>query len=265
MTAKLTTTLYVPRPPDAPPIAPVKGEIYYPDSDGEPMAESGAQAESMHYAFGALNEWFRDRTDVYIAIDMFLYHVEGDPLSVVAPDLYIMFGVIGRHLRASWQVWNENGILPSIVIEFASRSTWREDAGRKRDLYAALGVSHYWRYDATAEFLTPVLIGERLVNGKYEPIPLTSDGSAILRGYCEPLGLDVCVIENGELRFYDPVGREWLLSHEESEAARRESEAGRLVAEAALQQSEAARREAESEILRLRELLAQQSPSDERR
>ena len=42
------------------------GEIYYPDSDDEPMAENEHQAIAMHYAFGALRVRFRNRDDVYV-------------------------------------------------------------------------------------------------------------------------------------------------------------------------------------------------------
>ena len=42
------------------------------------------------------------------------------------------------------------------------------DLGRKRDLYAALGVLEYWRYDATCgEFYGEPLVGEYLLDGEY--------------------------------------------------------------------------------------------------
>ena len=41
-------------------------EIFYPDTDGVPMAENDSQANAMHYTHGALLEWagrLRDRDE----------------------------------------------------------------------------------------------------------------------------------------------------------------------------------------------------------
>ena len=66
--------------------------------------------------------------------------------------------------------------LPSFVLEVATENTWRNDATSKRDTYAALGIAEYWLFDPTGEFFAAEsadrlrLIGERLVEGRYEPI-----------------------------------------------------------------------------------------------
>ena len=51
------------------------------------------------------------------------------------------FGV--RKLYLPWEV----GKPPDWVLEVASSSTGAEDVGRKRDLYARIGVPEYWRFD----------------------------------------------------------------------------------------------------------------------
>ena len=92
------------------------------------------------------------------------------------------------------------------------------DATCKRDTYAAIGVTEYWRFDPTGEFFAAAagdrrLIGERLVDGRYEPIPLAYDPDEVtLRGRSEVLGLDICALSGMEgdprgshIRCYDPV------------------------------------------------------------
>ena len=78
-------------------------------------------------------------------------------------------------------IWNrvgydpiQNGKPPDFVMEVASRSTHRNDALRKRDIYRQIGVPEYWRFDATGGRLYgAIIIGERLVNGEYVEFPLT--------------------------------------------------------------------------------------------
>ena len=96
-----------------------------------------------------------------------------------------MFGASGKHYRHSWQVWREGGVVPSFVLEVASESTWRTDAGPKRDIYAAMGVTEYWRHDPEPlrNFLPSALIGERLVDGEYRPMSVYTDDSGTMRGH----------------------------------------------------------------------------------
>ena len=105
-------------------------------------------------------------------------------------------------------------------MEIGSESTASNDMGGKRDLYAELEVTEYWRYDATGgEFYGAPLIGERLVDGEYRPIQLVYENDGRVWGHSDILNLDLWW-DDGELRFWDPVAQRWLLSHEESEAAR---------------------------------------------
>ena len=122
----------------------------------------------------------------------------------------------------------------------------------KRDLYARLGVREYWRHDPVGNLPVPLLVGERLVNGSYEPIDLRIDESGILRGYSDILKLDFCVVHSGvmpELRLFDPAAGEWLLSPKELAEARQ-------LAQAQVKREAQARQFAESEVRELRELLA---------
>ena len=185
-------------------------EIEYPSSDGERMAENDLQYIALTDTVDALRTRFIERSDVYVAGDMLIYYREGDVSSRVAPDVYVVFGANGNHPRMSWLVWEE-GLPPTFVLEIGSPSTWRRDAGEKRDIYARIGVSEYWRFDAMGDLFSPGLIGEQLVDGTYRSLDVRSDESGALRGHSPALGLDLCVRDHNELRLFDPSDGTWLL------------------------------------------------------
>ena len=212
--------------------------IDYPSGDGEPMAENDWQWDAIADTVAALRNRYRERTDIYVAGDMLVYYRMNDNASRVAPDVYVV-----------------EGKAPDFVLEVASPGTWEADAGRKRDVYAAMGVTEYWRFDPRSEFFVPELIGEQLQDGEYRPLPLHTDADGILRGNSAILSLDICVRPGPELRFYDPDAGEWLLAPAENYAAQRETEAALRATEAARMSAEVARREAEDENRRLREQL----------
>ncbi len=237
--------------------------VEYPSSDGEPMAESKLQYVPLTDTVAALENHFIDRPDVFIAGDMLVYYRKNDNATRVAPDVFAVFGATGNHPRDSWIVWRE-GKAPDFVMEIASQSTWRRDVTEKRDIYASMGVTEYWRFDPTGEWFTPELAGERLTDGEYRPILLDGFDSAhperqpkggILRGHSAVLGLDICVLADLELHLYDPISRQWLLTPKESEAARLEEARARQAAETALRISEAGRQAAEDELRLVREQL----------
>ena len=146
----------VQRARDVTPHAPVAIDdprIEYPSSDGEPLAESDHQYIPLTDTVSTLRNHYRDRTDVYVAGDMLLYYVLNNPSTSVAPDVYAVFGALGNHPRDTWVVSREGGKVPDFVLEVASRSTWRRDREEKREIYADIGVSEYWRFDPTGRVL----------------------------------------------------------------------------------------------------------------
>jgi hypothetical protein len=173
--------------------------------------------------------------------------------------VYAVFGALGNHPRDTWVVSREGGKVPDFVLEVASRSTWRRDREEKREIYAGIGVSEYWRFDPMDEFFSVPLEAERLVDGAYQPIPIGRDDDGVLRGYSEVLGLELCVFADLSLRLYDPLRDVWLLNHQRSEEARLASETARLTAEAELEREREGRLAAEA---RLRLLEAQLRASD---
>ena len=224
-------------------VAPAEVEdpsIYYPDSDGEPVAESDYQFYPLTDTVRALRQHLADRPDVYVAGNMLVYYRMNDVTARLAPDVFVVFGV-PDHPRRSYFVWRE-GKAPDFVLEIASASTVDHDLGDKRDRYAAMGVREYWRFDPTGEALDAPLECDVLEGGQYRAVELARDDDGTVWGHSPLLGLDIYApAGEGRLRLYDPVKGEWLRNLPESEAALAESEAALAESEAALAATEVER------------------------
>ena len=240
--------------------------VEYPCSDGQPMAETEVHGACMMYVTYALRRWFdrRGRADVYVGSNNFLYYERGNPRAAVSPDVYVVVGA-PAHLRDTYLLWNEpKG--PDFVLEVTSASTRRVDERRKRDVYAALGVSEYFLYDPRAEYLTPPLQGWRLRDGGYRPLPsVTVLAGREVAVASEVLGLELRDEREARMvRLRDPATGQDLLTYEESERAREEEAAARRLEAEARRREAAARRAAETRVAeleaRLRDLEDGMSP-----
>ena len=227
--------------------------IRYPSSDGKPMAENDAQRSAITYGIGALSRHFGDRPDVYVSGDLLIYYEEGDPRVSIAPDVFVVFGVEKRR-RPNYRLWEE-GRAPAFVLEVASPSTWRDDLGWKRSVYARLGVREYWRYDPAGEHLPARLQGERLTRAGYvrQPAETAPDGTLTLRS--RTLGLELRAAPGREMRFRDPETGQELRSHDEEAEGRLEAEARAADAEARATDAEARAADAEARLSELQALL----------
>lgn len=217
---------------------PLQREVYYPESDGKPMAESDLHREVMTDLIHALKTRYIGEPNVYVAGNLLLYYVEGDPRKSVAPDVLVTWGIPKGH-RKTYLLWKE-GRAPGFVIEVTSDTTRSEDLGKKKELYLRLGVEEYVLFDPLGDYLHPRLQGHRLVLGRYQPMPLEPDGSLLSR----ITGLRLRV-EGENLRLIDEATGERLLFVEEERVAR-------LAAEERAAQETKARRALEEEIERLR-------------
>jgi Uma2 family endonuclease len=151
--------------------------------------------------------------DVYVTGNLFLYYVQGDPHSVVAPDVFLVRGVEKRSRRI-YTLWDE-GEVPSLVIELTSDSTRDEDLSKKKLCYERLGVEEYFLHDPYQDYLDPPLQGFRLINRRYRPIEPETDGS--LRSVTTGLLLRT---EKHRLRLVDASSGEPLLTGEEVDRER---------------------------------------------
>lgn len=237
-------------------------EIEYPESDGKPMGETETHITQLtDFLWHPLKERYRDRPDVYVAINMFMYYEEGNPSAVVSPDAYVVFG-ISKDVRRTYKVWEE-GKAPDVIFEITSKKTYRADLSDKRLLYEELGVAEYFLFDPLHDYLRPPLQGFRLVGDYYVPLMAKQIESDVWELESQKLGLILRTIGN-DLRLYDSIAERYLLSRSEEaeerlneKERRREEEIRRRQAEAGQRQAESKLEKAEAEIARLKGLLGE--------
>jgi Uma2 family endonuclease len=196
--------------------------IEYPDSDGQPMAESDFQFEPLSYAVESLKIHFQDRNDVYVAGNIFFYYEEGETSEVVAPDVLVVIGA-EKHKRRTYKLWEEPKA-PDFILEITSSSTRSKDQGAKKGLYQFLGVTEYFCYDPTGDYLNPPLLGYRLEEGRYVAIAPKEVTPTKVVVPSTILGLDLRVV-GGEFRFVDFTTSRELRNLAEAEVRIRELEA----------------------------------------
>lgn len=198
-------------------------DLQYPESDGKPVADNTLQFSLMMKIQGGLDSLF-DRSDVFVAGDLFWYPVEGS-LVRQAPDVMVVFGRPKGH-RRSYKQWEEDYIAPQVVFEILSRSNTRREMEEKFSFYERHGVAEYYVYDPHKNRLKGwIRTNESL--------------SAIVQmdGWISPqMGVR---LENrtGELELYRPDGKRFesfveIAQRAEQEAQRAEQEAQRAEQEA---------------------------------
>jgi Uma2 family endonuclease len=199
--AEVAMTTFLPQSP----------EIFYPSSDGEPLAETSVHADAIIYAVVALRQYLansppgraeHEQTAIVLA-DQFLYYAQGFPRLRVAPDVMVIFDVPPGP-RDNYKIWEE-GQIPSVIFEFTSKSTRDEDTREKKTLYERLGVQEYWLFDPKGEWISEQLRGYRLQDETYQSI--TDRFSEALRLRLE--------IDGQRIAFYRQDNGEKLLEPDE--------------------------------------------------
>ena len=232
--------------------------IVYPESDGNPMAETDVHRNLMVDFIQMLEHHFVGDEAVYVSGNLLIYYEPGNTGKSVAPDVFVVHGVAKKQ-RRTYLIWEE-GKTPDFVLEVSSRSTHRKDMSEKKSLYAeVLEVKEYYIYDPESE-IEPKFIGYELIDGVYHEIDFVDS-----RLPSSVLGLELGE-RGGVLRLYNPRTREWLQpaperAQQEADArqnaearaqqeadARQNAEARAQDAEARAQQEADARQNAESEL-----------------
>lgn len=214
-------------------------EIEYPSSDGKPMAETDQHRDDMIALIEGLKARYAQRPDAYVAGNLLVYYEEHNPKARFAPDVFVVLGVPRRRRRV-YKLWEEKKP-PSVVIEVTSRGTWLEDEGKKKALYARLGVPEYFLYDPLGEYLEPPLQGFQLKAGAYVPMRRSADNSL----KSAALGMKL-LLEGGRIRLIDLATGEPMLRPEELVAAREKAEERAVTEEARATKAESARRAADT-------------------
>ena len=170
--------------------------IDYPTSDGKPMAETDLHRRLMLDLIETLEAHFQDDPSVYVSGDLLLFYEEGNRRRHVAPDVFVVRGVPKR-TRDHYLLWEE-GHAPDFVIEVTSKTTRREDEGKKRTLYQdTLRIPEYFQFDPTEDYLRPPFQGHRLIGGRYEPIaPVGGRLPSVTLGlHLEREGTQLCLVD----------------------------------------------------------------------
>lgn len=200
-------------------------EIFYPETDGKPMAETDLHRNLMVRLINLLQRFFAGQ-QVYVSGNLLLYYEKGNRYKSVAPDCLVAFGLEQRDRRI-YQTWVE-GKVPEAVFEVSSKTTQQEDLGKKMRLYADLGIQEYFIYDPTGDYLEPPLVAFELHGGGYLPKQRANETVdlgllAFVPGEGDPpefisqvLGLRVALDEDNHLQLFDLQTNQRLLTDEEA-------------------------------------------------
>lgn len=209
-------------------------DVQYPERDGKPMGETETHIREIMRLIQTLDGAFAGRPDVYVGGDLLVYYQDGNPRSAVVPAVFVAVGAPKLPQRRIYKLWEE-AVPPTFVIEVTSPSTRHVDLGRKRELYAQLGLREYVLYDPLGEYLRPALQGFRLDGGVYQPMAQGTTGALI----SEALGLYL-QFEDGRLRLrvaetgaalLDPLERAVLEAERAALATARADTAEKRIAE----------------------------------
>lgn len=178
-------------------------KIYYPDSDGQPMADNTRQADEIVWLKTNLDELYADNPEVFVAMDLLWYPTEFHPEIRMAPDVLVAFGR-PKGYRGSYRQWDEEDVTPQVVFEILSPGNRFGEMMRKLDFYDQYGVEEYYLYNPETFDLT---VWQRdALTGK---LAIVESESVV--GWVSPL-LGV--------RFDSPGDTEWVLYHPDGQPFR---------------------------------------------
>lgn len=215
-------------------------ELFYPSSDGEPLAESSVHVDAIINAVVVLRQYLAQQQAIVLA-DQFLYYAQGFPKLRVAPDIMVIWNVVPSP-RDNYKIWEERSV-PSVIFEITSEGTRTQDS--KKTLYEQLEVNEYWLFDPKGEWIPEQLRGYRLQGEQY---------ASITDGRSEPLKLRL-QIEHTQIGFYREDTGEKLLAPNHLVTALQEETQTRQTPEQQLEQERQATELAQRHAERLAERL----------
>jgi Uma2 family endonuclease len=214
--------------------------VFYPESDGQPMADNTKQFRWIVTIKENLEILFASQEDVFVAGDFFWYPVEGNANIKKAPDAMVVFGR-PKGDRGSYKQWEENNIPPQVVFEVLSPSNTMEEMTKKLIFYQDYGVEEYYIYNPDKIDLKGWLRSGNSLKVIKE-----------INNWVSPrLGIRFQITPE-TLEIYRPDGRKFLTPVEIDQSREQERQAK----EKALQELELQRQRAEQESQRYQELLA---------
>jgi Uma2 family endonuclease len=209
-------------------------DIFYPESDGRPMADNTEQFRWIVYIKEGMDWLFADRPDVFVAGDLLWYPVQGDTANK-APDTMVVFGR-PKGKRGSYIQHRENSIAPQVVFEVRSPSNTRGNLIDTFDFYQEHGVEEYYLYDPDAGTLK----GYFRSGGVAAPLVQIAQ----MEGWESPrLGVRFGLDKPGNLQLWRPDGNPFESYQEIAERAQREAQRADLAERQAEQERERANQE----------------------
>jgi hypothetical protein len=210
----------------------------------------------------------------FVGADQYVGWHPNDPQKVVAPDVYVLPGVAPGEEFLFWKVW-QTGIVPSFALEIVSKRK-PKDYVNAPERYADLGVEELVIFDPRPRRAGIRWQVYRKVRRRgFVKVETTNDD----RVRSKVLGCWLRAVGTGKhLRIRlaaDPRGEDLVLTAEEAERARADTERANAEVERARADAEranaeveraradaerAGREQAEAEIARLRAELAQRGP-----
>ena len=200
-------------------------EIYYPDTDESIMPEGILHFLLRVHLTSTLLAFFANRQDVKVFGNVMLYYEQNFPQKFISPDLMVCFG-LEKSPTSVYKLW-ETKVVPAVVIELASETTWFKDVSNKLAIYQKLGVKEYYIYEVDSAHFPESLVAYRLENDVLMEVEVVNK-----RILSESLGLEF--VDTGEtLRFFNPDTDEFLMTTEEIQAENEKlkAEIARLKAE----------------------------------
>ena len=257
------STPTVPQTTDTdPPIAPVLSqslppadEVFYPDSDGQPMADNTKQFRWITVIQYNLSWLFAQDPAVFVAGDLLWYPVQGNNKLRQAPDVMVVFGV-PKGDRGSYQQWKENDIAPQVVFEILSPGNTLAEMTRKLAFYSRYGVEEYYIYDPDRDELTGCLQRDGALEVIEEMVGWVSPRLGITFKGLDP-DLQLLRPDGTAFTSYEAVSQQLEETSQQLEAASQQLEATSQQLEAASQQLEATSQQLEAERDRADRLAAQ--------
>jgi Uma2 family endonuclease len=193
-----------------------KAEIYYPETNENIMPENDFHFTVIANLVILLRQFLLNNKNSYVFGDLMFYYEEGNPRKFVAPDVMVCFG-IDKTPRKTYKLWTEK-VVPSVIIEIASESTWDKDLTSKLAIYQRLGVSEYYIFDVEYRCLRRPLMAFRLVDFVYEEVDVENNSV-----FSPSLNLEL-VDTDETLRLFNPETNKFLMTQEELSLKQQELE-----------------------------------------
>lgn len=187
------------------------GDIFYPESDGKPMADNTKQFRWILTIQQNIDWLYANDAQVFVAGDLFWYPVKGQNKIVAAPDTMVVFGR-PKGDRGSYQQWLEDDIAPQVVFEILSPCNSRIEMSKKLLFYSLYNVEEYYVYDPDTNDLEIWIRGDRSLDSVSE-----------VHNWVSPrLGIRFDISE--ELQIYRPDGTKFYSYIEINQKLKQESD-----------------------------------------